>query len=221
MLQVRGSKAGTEQEFTANDDSGNKLFSGRLREAGRERGRLEAAVRDRLTEERYAHVLAVRDCAAKLAELYGVDREKAELAGVLHDYARDLPGEVLLSLAEERGIPFSEIDRKVPILLHGPVGAALVREELGVENPEVLEAIALHTLGGAGMSMLAKIVYVADIIAADRDFPGVNRLRQLAGEDLDRALVECLATTLRYCLERRRLIHPQTITAWNYYCLRD
>lgn len=179
---------------------------------------MEATVRERLTEERFAHVLAVRACAVELAELYNENRENAEVAGLLHDYARDLPAEELLHLAEEKGVNLCEIDLRVPMLLHGPVGAALVREELGVENPPVLEAIALHTLGGPGMSVLARIIYVADIIAAGRDFPGVNRLRQLARKDLDRALVECLASTIRYCLERQILIHPQTITAWNFYC---
>lgn len=177
----------------------------------------ETVVQERLTRERYIHSLSVRDCAIELAARYEENCAEAEVAGLLHDFAREIPGPELLHLAEVKGLALSVIDRRFPLLLHGPVGAVLVQEELNVENPRVLEAIALHTLGGADMSRLAKIIYVADIIAPGRDFPGLGQLRQVVMKDLDRALLECLGSTIRYCLDRQHPIHPQTIEAWNFY----
>lgn len=177
----------------------------------------ETVVRERLTRERYLHSLAVRDCAVELAELYEESCAEAEVAGLLHDFAREIPESELLRLAEVKGLAPGVIDRRLPLLLHGPVGAVLVQDQLGVENPRVLEAIAFHTLGGADMSRLAKIIYVADMIAPGRDFPSLDQLRQAACQDLDRALLECLASTIRYCLARQYPVHPQTITAWNFY----
>jgi predicted HD superfamily hydrolase involved in NAD metabolism len=177
----------------------------------------EDVVKKRLTRKRYLHSLAVRDCAVELAELYTANCTEAELAGLLHDFAREIPGPELLHLAEVKGLTVGAVDRQFPLLLHGPVGAVLVREELGIENPRVLDAIALHTLGGVEMDELAKIVYVADLIAPGRSFPCLDELRQVARQDLDRALLECLASTIRYCLERQCPIHPQTIAAWNFY----
>ncbi len=181
----------------------------------------EGLVRARLTPARFLHVCAVRDCAGKLAEKNGGSREEAELAGLLHDYARDLPEEELLRLGVERGLVRNEVERRVPVLLHGPVGALLVREELGIDNPEVLRAISNHTLGAPGMGLLEKVIYVADLIAPGRSYPGVDCLRELAERDLDRALLLGFAFSIRYCLERERLIHPQTIAAWNFFLERE
>ncbi|MGB9791433.1 MAG: bis(5'-nucleosyl)-tetraphosphatase (symmetrical) YqeK [Thermacetogeniaceae bacterium] len=178
---------------------------------------IEGMIERRLTPLRLAHVLAVRDCAVELARAHGESLEKAGLAGLLHDYARDLPGEELLRIGEEEGLITCEVERQVPILLHGPVGALLVRRELGIDDPEVLEAISLHTLGRPGMGRLAKIVYLADMVAEGRSFPGVEELRRKAFEDLSEALLLGFASTIRYCLETRRLIHPQTLEAWNYF----
>ncbi len=178
---------------------------------------LENEIRKRLTPARFYHVLAVRDCAVRLAGRHGGSKEEAELAGILHDYARDLPEAELLRLGEEEGLITCEVERQVPLLLHGPVGACLVRRELGINNPRVLEAISLHTLGSPGMGHLAKIIYIADMIAEGRSFPGLAELRRKAFESLPEALLLGFASTIRYCLESGRLIHPQTIAAWNYF----
>lgn len=174
-------------------------------------------LREKLTESRYGHVCAVCSCAGKLADLYDVDWEKAELAGLLHDYARDLaPGE-LLRIGQARKLVTCHVEEKFPVLLHGPVGAVLIQEELGIHDPQVLEAVALHTLAGPAMGRLAQVIYIADLIAEGRDFPDIDHLRNLAVKNLEQALLECIASTISYCLERRLLIHPQTIEAWNFY----
>lgn len=177
----------------------------------------EAAVRKKLTEERFEHSCAVRDCAVELAEKYGCSCEEAEIAGLLHDYARDMPQEELLRIGEEKGLIKNEIERLVPVLLHGPVGALLVKEELEISNSQILEAIALHTLGAPAMGLLARIIYISDLIAAGRDFEGVEYLRDLAQRDIDEALLACFSASLEYCLKSGKLIHPQTVEAWNYY----
>ncbi|MDR9755474.1 MAG: bis(5'-nucleosyl)-tetraphosphatase (symmetrical) YqeK [Thermacetogeniaceae bacterium] len=177
----------------------------------------EKAIRERLSKDRMEHVLAVRDCAAELAAIHGLEQRDAELAGLLHDYARDISADQLLSMARARGLVTCSVEEKVPLLLHGPLGAQLIKEELGIDNPHLLEAVALHTLGSPAMGRLAQVIYIADLIAPGRDFPSVERLREIARNDLDRALLECFASTIGYCLQRYKLIHPRTIDAWNYY----
>jgi predicted HD superfamily hydrolase involved in NAD metabolism len=176
-----------------------------------------AAASRRMTPERYEHALAVADSAAKLAMIYGVSGQEAEMAGLLHDYARDLPAAELLRIAESAGLIGHEIERRVPVLLHGPVGAWLVRSELGVENQAVLRAIEVHTVGSPGMDSLAKIVYLADMIAEGRTFPIVRKLRLVVQENLDQALLISLGFSIRYMLRKSKMIHPQTVAAWNYF----
>jgi len=103
------------------------------------------------------------------------------------------------------------------VLLHGPVGAWLVQSELGVENRSVLRAIVVHTVGAPDMDRLAKIIYLADLIAAGRTCPIVGKLRLAVKGDLDQALLISLAFSIRYLLKRGKVIHPQTVAAWNYF----
>ena len=145
----------------------------------------EKAIRERLSKDRMEHVLAVRDCAAELAAIHGLEQRDAELAGLLHDYARDISADQLLSMARARGLVTCSVEEKVPLLLHGPLGAQLIKEELGIDNPHLLEAVALHTLGSPAMGRLAQVIYIADLIAPGRDFPSVERLREIARNDLD------------------------------------
>lgn len=180
----------------------------------------EEWVQKRLTQARFEHVCTVRDCAGELAVRYGGVQEEAELAGLLHDCARDLPEGELLRLGEEYGLIKHEVERLVPVLLHGPVGAVIVRKELGIEDGQVLRAIAHHTLGAPGMGFLEKIIYLADLIALGRRFPGVECLRKIAQEDLDFALLHGLASSLHYCLRREKLVHPQTVAAWNFFLIQ-
>lgn len=176
-----------------------------------------AAASRRMTPDRYKHVLAVAASAAELAEIHGSSRQEAETAGLLHDYARDLAAVELLGIAEPRGLIHHDIERRVPVLLHGPVGAVLVRQELGIENESVLRAIEVHTVGAPGMDQLAKIIYLADLVAEGRTYPITRKLRVVVQDDLDRALLLSLAFSIRYMLKRGKMIHPQTIAAWNYF----
>ena len=171
----------------------------------------DAFARDRLSDKRYAHTLRVADAAERLAALHGLDPRKARLAALLHDAAREVGKEELLRIARERNLAVGDPERESPNLLHGPVAAELARAELGVEDEEVLEAIRVHTLGEPGMGPLALALYVADKIEPGRDYPSVERLRELASADLRKAAVEALRRARAHNEHRGRKTHPASL----------
>ena len=177
----------------------------------------DALACDRLSEKRYGHTLRVAATAEDLARTHGLDPDRARLAALLHDAAREIgEPETFLRLATEWTIPVGEPERESPKLLHGPVAAELSRRELGVEDEDVLEAIRVHTVGRPGMGELALVLYVADKIEPARDYPSVERLRKLSREDLHEAAAESLRRAIAHNEERGRAIHPasrQTL-AW-------
>lgn len=175
---------------------------------------LEAAsdfARSRLSERRYSHTLRVADTAERLARIHGLDAERARLAALLHDAAREVSREEFLKLAEEWSLPLGEPERESPKLLHGPVAAELARRNLGVEDTEVLEAIRVHTTGTPGMSDLSLIVYVADKIEPARNYPSVTRLRELADRNPRGSAREALQRAIAHNKERGRATHPSSL----------
>jgi len=174
-------------------------------------------IQKRLSANRFQHSLRVAEVARRLAEQYRVEPEKAYTTGLLHDYAKGLSGQQLLDLAEKHGLIDDPVDRLVPDLLHGPVGACLVREELGLEDDLMLAAIANHTLGSLDMSPLEEIIFLADMIEPGRDYPGLERLQCLTERSLEEGMLFGLESTIRYCLEERRIIHPRSIAVRNHY----
>ena len=117
--------------------------------------------------------------AGQLAKEYGEDPQKAEIAGLLHDYAKYIPDEQMLEYAKKFGIALCPAYEEKPNLMHGPVGAKLVEQELGICDPQILRAIALHTTGAWGMNKLEEILYLADLLEESRDFEGVSQLRKV------------------------------------------
>jgi predicted HD superfamily hydrolase involved in NAD metabolism len=167
--------------------------------------------RERLSDKRYDHTLRVADTAEHLATLHGIDPQKARLAGLLHDTAREIGKEELLRVAEEEKLPIGDFERERPILLHGPVAAELSRKDLKMEDAEVREAIRVHTTGEPGMDPLALTLYVADKIEPGRDQPGVEDLRKLAFKDLRRAATVALEGSISHNQERGRSTHPKSL----------
>lgn len=175
-------------------------------------------VQGRLSERRFQHSLNVAKLAADLAVSFGVDSEKAYLVGILHDYAKDLTADELLLIAEDNGIINNEVERQVPDLLHAPVGALLIEKELGIKDSEILEAVRAHTLGSVNMSILDKIIFLADMIEPDRKaYPDLERLRQLSSSDLDAAMLLGLESAIRYCLNLQLMLHPRTVSVRNLF----
>jgi len=169
----------------------------------------------RLSPMRLQHSLAVSQTAVILAKRYGADENKAQLAGLLHDYARELSTKSLLNNCATFGIVISTADKQAPVILHAPVGAKLVERELAIDDQEICQAIALHTTGGGHMSVLDKIIYLADCIEPNRHYRGVEKLRVVADVDLDAALLSAFDSSLLYLIGKKALIHPDTIVARN------
>lgn len=170
--------------------------------------------------KRYEHTLGVEYTAAALAMRYECDIADAQTAGLLHDCAKCLTDEKRLSICEKNNIAITDLERKNPFLLHAKVGAFLAREEYGVTKPDILNAIQYHTTGRQGMSLLEKIVFVADYIEPGRKHaPNLAEIRKLAFLDLNRALVRILEDTLGYLRSSDGDIDPMTEETWHYYHL--
>jgi len=168
-----------------------------------------------LKPKRYIHSLGVCDTAVRLAKLYGADEEKAYLAGLLHDCAKCFDNETQTEMCRKYGVELTEDDILCPPVIHAPLGAAVARAEYGIEDKEILRAIALHTTGGKDMTALDKIIYISDMIEPSREYPGVEELRRAAENGLDSAILLSLRRTLEFNLAKNKIIHPDTITAWN------
>lgn len=172
-------------------------------------------VKKQLTEERYSHTVRVTETARSLAEEYGCDEKKAELAGILHDYAKYRPKkEMRRVIEEESDLPESLLSYHVE-LWHAHVGAFLLKTEIGISDPEILQAVRSHTTGRAGMSLLEKVIFLADYIEPGRDFPGVDHVRRLSKDNLDVAVVQALVNTMTFLMGKRRQVHPDTVAAYN------
>ncbi|MGE5454738.1 MAG: bis(5'-nucleosyl)-tetraphosphatase (symmetrical) YqeK [Methylocystaceae bacterium] len=180
---------------------------------------VQLLLKQRLSPPRYQHSLNVAREAVRLALVHGENEADAKLAGLLHDYGKNMDAPALIAAAEKLGLELSVEDRLLPDLLHGPVGALLVKQELRIINPQILSAISSHTMGGLDMNNLDKIIFLADMIEPDRDYPLRDRLACLCERDLDRAMILGLDLTIKYCLEQGRLLHPQTIAVRNQYLI--
>ena len=165
-------------------------------------------VRGRLSEKRYQHTLNVRDQAVHLAEKYGADPHKAALAALLHDAAKELPRAELLQILRDNAIMAGNTQAQPAPVWHGPCAAILCRTQWGVQDEEVLSAIACHTTGKPGMSKLDKIIYLADMTSAERSYPEVYELRDLAEQDLDRAMITALGKNLAWMEECGKPVDP-------------
>lgn len=168
-----------------------------------------------LKAKRCAHVLGTAATAVKLAEKYGADAHRAEVAGLLHDCTKKLSMAEQLALCERYGIVLDELEKKALKLLHAKTGAALARDVFGVDD-EIYNAILWHTTGRPNMTALEKVIYLADFIEPTRDFPGVDTLRRTVWEDLDRGLLMGLEMTVEEMQKMGNPIHVNTLTARDY-----
>ncbi len=172
-------------------------------------------MRNRLDHELFVHSLGVADAAASLADRYGADQDKAYLAGIIHDYGKRFSAQELLEAAGKLGISLDRITRQETRLLHAPVGAVLIKNELQIKDPEIILAVANHTTGCRGMGRLEKVLYLADYIEEGREFPAAEKIRQVAFEDLDRALLEAVEFAIRSVLDRKLMLHPRSVAFRN------
>lgn len=166
-------------------------------------------LKDGMSERRYLHSLGVADEAKRLALLYGADEGKAYLAGLLHDCAKEIKNQA--EKCDELGIRIDDMMRQNTGLIHGPLGAAVAKRDFGVSDEEILSAIRWHTLGRAGMTLLEKIVYIADYTEKNRVYEGVEELRKAVDADLEDAILLSIERHLKVLEKRGAAVHPNTI----------
>jgi predicted HD superfamily hydrolase involved in NAD metabolism len=171
-------------------------------------------VKPQLTEHRYQHTLGVMETAINLAKQYGADVQKAELAAIFHDYAKFRPKEEMKSIISTQGYPSDLLEYNAE-LWHAPAGAYLTEKEAGIIDPDILDAIRYHTSGRPGMSLLEKIIYLADYIEPGRHFPGVDEVRELAKENLDRALIKAVQNTIMFLMKKNQTVYPDSFYTYN------
>ncbi|GAA0340918.1 bis(5'-nucleosyl)-tetraphosphatase (symmetrical) YqeK [Bacillus carboniphilus] len=172
-------------------------------------------VRKQLKEERYNHTLGVVESSIQLSKLYQVDEKKAELAAIFHDYAKYRPKEEMRSIIiqEKMAADLLQFHHE---LWHAPVGAYLVKREVGIEDEDILLAIKSHTTGRPGMTDLEKVIFLADYIEPGRKFPGVDEARELAKNDLNQAVIFALKNTIQFLMRQNQPIYPDTFQTYNH-----
>lgn len=177
---------------------------------------IKVRLREMMSRERFEHSINVSQVARKLALKYNYDDvTKAEVAGLLHDCAKDLDYSTLEKMIVKYNIKTDEIIRKIPKLLHPLVGAAIAEKEFNIQDPAILKAIRSHSTGASQMSLLDKIIYLSDKIEPLRNNDGVEETRKIAEFSLDKAVLKVLDRGLLYLISKGSLIHPVTIEARN------
>lgn len=175
------------------------------------------AVLDALPRDILGHIQRVRALAAELAEGHHLDRDRVDLAAAAHDIARADPDDVLMAEALAGGVRITDADRWRPLLLHGPVGANRLRSKLSVADEAVIEAVYWHTTGLATMGPIAKAVFLADKLdlAKASRYAHIERVRELAADDMDRAIVEFLRGDIVRLLNMGEPVHPGSLETVN------
>ena len=164
-----------------------------------------------------AHIYRARDIALELAQHHGIDRDRAALGILAHDLARAMPADELIRSAAALGLPIGPVEHQVPVLLHGPVGAEVLRREEGLDDPVIYSAIYWHTTAHPSLDELGKVVLLADKLDPQKKarYPYLPRLRSLAFEDLDRAVLEFLTRELISLAQQGQPVHPAAVEARN------
>lgn len=169
-----------------------------------------------LKAKRFEHSVNVMNESVRLAALYGENEERAAFAGLLHDCAREIKGSEALELCRKFGIDIDEVSYTQPELLHGPLGSILAKKDFGMDDEAVLKAIRYHTTGRPGMTLIEKIVFLADYTEPARDFPDVQEIRRKADKNIDDAILAAMNSTINFVLKKNRLLHMETINARNH-----
>lgn len=177
-------------------------------------------VKEQLTEHRYLHTIGVMETAVELAKQYGADEKKAELAAIFHDYAKFRPKAEMKAIIIAEGYPEDLLQYSAE-LWHAPVGAYLVQKEAGITDQEIVEAIRYHTSGRPGMSLLDKIIYLADYIEPGRNFPGVDEVRAMAKDNLDKALIKAVQNTILFLMKKNQPVYPDSFHTYNDLVKKD
>ena len=179
-----------------------------------------ALLQSRLKEKRFLHSLNVADAAVELARRFGANEDKAYLAGLLHDITKNESDENQLQMMQSGGIILTTTQQNNPKLWHAMSGMVYLRDTLGIEDAEILGAVRWHTTGKAGMTLLEKVVFIADYISAERDYPDADVMRHLAQKSLDAAALYALKYSLRTLSEKEKPICEDSVAYYNELILQ-
>lgn len=174
-----------------------------------------SVIKNRMGERRYIHSVNVSKAAVKLAEIYGVDTEKSELAGILHDSCKEIEKPSMLQIIADGGIILDDTSKKSSKLWHAIAGSVYVRDTLGIKDEDIINSIRYHTTGRANMSMLEKIIFTADFISDERNYNGIEIMREKAYRDIDEAMLYGLQFTISNLAQNAMPIHRDAIDCYN------
>ncbi len=174
-------------------------------------------LKEQLSPKRYQHSVNVAAECKKLALKYGEDPDKAYFAGLLHDICKELPAEEQKQIVIESGFTYCREELETRSLWHAIAGASFVKSNFGVEDIDILNSIRFHTVGRAGMSRLEEIVYMGDLVSADRDYKDVDKMRKLAYSDLNKAMLEAFAFSIKSVVKKGGMIPLCTVEGYNFY----
>jgi predicted HD superfamily hydrolase involved in NAD metabolism len=181
---------------------------------------LEKSLGDILPKKRYLHSLGVMTTAFSMALVHDADYEKALIAGLLHDCAKYMTGEEMLTECIANGVPVKQVEMLKPDLLHAKLGAFYAKSVYNIEDEEILSAITWHTTGRPDMTLLEKIIFVADYMEPNRTssvIPNLDNIRKLSFENLDKAVYQILGDTIAYLMESGKLIDETTADTYDFY----
>lgn len=184
------------------------------------RSQMIRQLEEELGYKRFIHTMGVAYTATSLAMTYGADMEKAEIAGLLHDCAKCMDIRKMARICDKAGLAISDMERESNALLHSKAGSILVTEKYGIDDPDIINAVRYHTTGRPGMSLLEKIIFVADYMEPGRDVaPNLPEVRHLAfcGESIDDAVIKILADTLVYLKSTGREVDSMTQKTYDFY----
>ena len=173
---------------------------------------LRDRVRKRMREKRYIHTLGVEEKAVELAEKYGADIEKCRIAAILHDVAKEMQIDKMKDICQKNfSEELSKEDMEINEILHGFAGCIIARDEFGITDEDILNGIKYHTVGKRGLSLLGRIIYIADGIEKNRDYPAVDEIRREVEKDLDKVIILEIDRKVEYLTERKGKIHKNTV----------
>lgn len=172
-----------------------------------------------MSEYRYTHCVNVSKEAVKLAKKYGGDEQKAAIAGILHDITKEIPKEEQLQIMLDGGIILDEVQSHSSKLWHPISGSVYIRDRLGIDDEDILNAVRYHTTGRADMSLLEKIIFIADFTSSERKYSGVEKMRKLSSKSLEGAMLYGLKFTLRDLSRREMTVHPDALACYNQIVL--
>ncbi len=181
---------------------------------------IENRVADQLSIVRFKHSLNVAHVAHQLAKHHGASADHAAIAGLLHDIAREYSDAELLTIAESLKMVLSPVERAIPMLLHGIIGAHIAKINFEISETSILSAIMFHVTGKANMTLLEKILFIADYTEPLRRFPEVNLVRKISFQDIDKAVILAIDSSLDYLLKDKKVIHEDSIRCRNDYLLK-